>query len=99
AASYLRVTVTATNPSGSTPSAPSSAVGPVGAANGPIVYSHDSGGGAHLFEINADGSGNVQIPTGSGDAFEETASGQTVVFASSRSGHDEIWTMSLDGSG
>jgi Tol biopolymer transport system component/DNA-binding winged helix-turn-helix (wHTH) protein len=68
--------------------------------DGRIIYSSIQAGEAcKIWLMNADGTGQKQLTTGSSNDISVAASpdGRYLVFASNRSGNFEIWRMNLDG--
>jgi Tol biopolymer transport system component len=66
---------------------------------GKLIYSTSAGGNRNIWIMNADGTGNRQLTTGS--AYDGgpvvTPDGRYIVFDSTRGGRDNIWRMDADG--
>jgi TolB protein len=67
---------------------------------GRVLFASDASGNADIWEMGADGSGQVQLTAGAGRNYAPVASpdGRYVLFHSNRSGAWQIWRMDRDGS-
>lgn len=67
--------------------------------DGKLVYASDAGGGADIWEMEADGTGQKQLTAGAGRNYAPVVSsdGRYVFFHSNRSGSWQIWRMDRDG--
>ena len=65
-----------------------------------VTPKRDGSGNADIWEMGADGSGQVQLTAGAGRNYAPVASpdGRYVLFHSNRSGAWQIWRMNRDGS-
>ena len=64
-------------------------------ADGKIVYATDAGGAADIWMMNADGTGQKLLTSGSGRSYSPAVSpdGKTVVYHSNRGGNWNIWKL------
>jgi Tol biopolymer transport system component len=65
-----------------------------------VLFASDASGNADIWEMSADGSGQVQLTAGAGRNYAPVSSpdGRYVLFHSNRSGTWQIWRMDRDGS-
>jgi TolB protein len=65
-----------------------------------VLFASDASGNADIWEMSADGSGQVQLTAGAGRNYAPVSSpdGRYVLFHSNRSGAWQIWRMDRDGS-
>lgn len=68
--------------------------------DGRVLFASDASGNADIWEMAADGSGQVQLTAGAGRNYGPVSSpdGRYVLFHSNRSGAWQIWRMDRDGS-
>ncbi|HEX7313414.1 MAG TPA: protein kinase [Pyrinomonadaceae bacterium] len=68
--------------------------------DGRVLFASDASGNADIWEIGADGSGQVQLTAGAGRNYAPVSSpdGRYILFHSNRSGAWQIWRMDRDGS-
>jgi Tol biopolymer transport system component/TolB-like protein/tetratricopeptide (TPR) repeat protein len=68
--------------------------------DGRVLFASDASGNADIWEMGADGSGQVQLTAGAGRNYAPVSSpdGRYVLFHSNRSGTWQIWRMDRDGS-
>jgi serine/threonine protein kinase/Tol biopolymer transport system component/tetratricopeptide (TPR) repeat protein len=68
--------------------------------DGRILYASDATGSADLWLMNADGSAQHQITSGTGRSYAPVPSpeGKVIAFHSNRSGNWHIWRINIDGS-
>ncbi|MCA1614865.1 MAG: protein kinase [Acidobacteria bacterium] len=68
--------------------------------DGRVLFASDASGNADIWEMAADGSGQVQLTAGAGRNYAPVSSpdGRYVLFHSNRSGAWQIWRMDRDGS-
>ncbi|MET0626423.1 MAG: protein kinase [Pyrinomonadaceae bacterium] len=68
--------------------------------DGRVLFASDASGNADIWEMGADGSGQVQLTAGAGRNYAPVSSpdGRYVLFHSNRSGAWQIWRMDRDGS-
>jgi Tol biopolymer transport system component len=66
-----------------------------------IAYATATSGTYHIFSMNPDGSGSLQLTTGSADDVDPAWSpnGAKLAFTSNRAGNWNIYTMAADGTG
>ncbi|HEY7212298.1 MAG TPA: protein kinase [Bryobacteraceae bacterium] len=69
-------------------------------SDGRILYASDATGSADLWVMNADGSGQRQITSGTGRNYAPSGSpgADALAFHSNRSGNWQVWRVNLDGS-
>ena len=67
--------------------------------DGKLVYASDASGGADIWEMEADGTGQKQLTAGAGRNYAPivSADGRYIFFHSNRSGSWQIWRMDRDG--
>jgi len=66
-----------------------------------IIYTSPRDGNVDIWQMNADGSSQIQLTKNAGDYNGRpvvTPDGRFIVFTSSRSGKNQIWRMEIDGS-
>ncbi|HKZ79410.1 MAG TPA: protein kinase [Pyrinomonadaceae bacterium] len=68
--------------------------------DGKLLYASDASGGADLWEMETDGTGQNQLTAGAGRNYAPVSSpdGRYIFFHSNRSGSWQIWRMDRDGS-
>lgn len=68
--------------------------------DGKLLYASDASGGADLWEMEEDGTGQKQLTAGAGRNYAPVSSpdGHYIFFHSNRSGSWQIWRMDRDGS-
>jgi Tol biopolymer transport system component len=68
---------------------------------GKIVFSSMAGNNLNLWQIDTDGSNQIQLTVNAGDNYHPatTPDGRFIVFASNRSGSFNIWRMNADDGG